>query len=821
MLRCNGKLRQLPLAVMLLSSSLAPVAFAQGVTTARAMAINIPAQSGVDALKSFVEQTRFQLIYSPDVVRGVTTNAVNGTMTPSEALKKLLDGTGITIVTTGANAATLQNASSDQRRSEEASPEPQVVTVAATRRNEPVQKIPMQVNVLPADDLARNGSTGLRDYMAGEPGVVVSSYGSASANGISIRGVTTGGDTVTTVGVYVDDVATGSSSAWGDGPRSALNMALLDLNHIEVLRGPQGTLYGAGAMGGVLKYVTNLPETDEFNGSATLSASATKGGGPSATENGVVNVPLKEGVAAVRVSAFREHFGGSVDAIGPAAGSNIDHGDTSGARASVLVTPSRNLTLRLTATTQNITRAGNDYVDYDPATSRPLEGDGIRSLAFAEPNSMRTNLFSADVEYDFGWARLNSITTSQRSDISTLEDLTSVYVPLLASIGMNFDSVGLDAKIVQRKTTEELRLTSKSDQHFEWLAGLYWNHEEIDGSDQTESVPAAGTPDVNLVTYSLPSDYREVAAYGDLTWKFDGGLSLTAGARVAQNRQRLDETSSGFLTGPDQELHGRSKDTSKLWLLTAGYAVDANNSVYVRGASGYRPGGANNGYFDSNGKPLAPLSFQPDTLTSFEAGYKGNLIDKRLQVEASVYRIDWHNVQQEQTINGIGVIANGGKAVVNGAELALKFRPLREWSLTASAAYIDAKLTEDAPGLGATSGERLPGSARFSGALSTTYDFALGGYAAYVGASEQHVGERNAGFVGSTSEPSYRLPAYWLTDLQAGIDFKHLRLALFLRNLLDAKAQQSANSTYQLYGGPALVSLMPARTVGMSLTVPF
>jgi outer membrane receptor protein involved in Fe transport len=158
---------------------------------------------------------------------------------------------------------------------------------------------------------------------------------------------------------------------------------------------------------------------------------------------------------------------------------------------------------------------------------------------------------------------------------------------------------------------------------------------------------------------------------------------------------------------------------------------------------------------------------------------------------------------------------------VRGAELTLGYRPDAHWTLGGNAAYIDAALTEDAPGLGAAAGARLPSSARLSGSVSASYAFELAGYASYAGLTQRYVGARNAGFAGSAALPLYRLPAYALTDLQAGIDFKYASLALFARNLFDRRAQLAADSTVQALGGPVWVSLARSRTLGATLTVPF
>ena len=209
-----------------------------------------------------------------------------------------------------AQAAQPAGAASAPAAAASAGEAPQTIYVTASRRREPAREVPMQVDRLSTEDLEKSGAKSLIDYLADQPGVDVKNAGGAGLGAVSIRGVTTGDQTISTVGTYIDDVAYGSSSAFAAGSQTALDMSLLDLNHIEVLRGPQGTLYGAGAMGGVVKYVTNEPDTTELSGKVSVGASATKGGGAGNTVSGVVNVPIKEDVAALRVAAFHDHEGG-------------------------------------------------------------------------------------------------------------------------------------------------------------------------------------------------------------------------------------------------------------------------------------------------------------------------------------------------------------------------------------------------------------------------------------------------------------------------------------------------------------------------------
>jgi outer membrane receptor protein involved in Fe transport len=697
----------------------------------------------------------------------------------------------------------------------------QTIYVTASRRREPAREVPMQVDRLSSDDLDKGGAKSLIDYLADQPGVDVKNAGGSGLGAVSIRGVTTGDQTISTVGIYIDDVAYGSSSAFAAGSQTALDMSLLDLNHIEVLRGPQGTLYGAGAMGGVLKYVTNEPDTTEFSGKVAVGASATTGGGAGNTVSGVVNVPISQDVAALRVAAFHDHDGGWVDVLGAAAGKNANKGDTSGGRVALLVEPGAHFHVRATALTQQITRDNSDYTDVDPSTGKPIDGWNERTQVLREPHSIRTSLGSVDLEYDFGGARLNSITSVQRSKMSLRYDLTAVYAPLITQFfGYTPDSVGEDEHTSVRKTTQEFRLTSSAGGAVEWLAGLYWDKETGDLAQHVSNTGGGANAIPDLADLDLPSKYQELAGYGDITWNATSNLALTGGVRVAQNKQDFTQNASGPLVGGSLPT-AHSKETPKTWLATARYALTRTSNVYVRVASGYRPGGPNAVLDDpATGLPTAPTTFQHDSLWSYEAGYKGDLFDNTLSLESAIYDIRWHNIQQAYSVNGNGVLINAGNAEIQGFELGATWRPSARWSVVGHVSTIDGRLKDDAPGLG-SSGARLPNSPTLAASLGAKASFDLGGHAGWFGVSERYAGERNAGFDGSGTAPNYRLPAYWLTDVQSGVDIGHVSLALYVRNVFDAHAQLGASTAEMALGGPAQVELARPRTLGLTLTASF
>lgn len=639
---------------------------------------------------------------------------------------------------------------------------------------------------------------------------------------LAIRGITTGEDVGPTVGVYVDDAPVGSSTVYGGGAGLALDMGLLDLNHIEILFGPQGTLYGAGAMGGLLKYVTNQPDTEYFSGQVGTSFSSTWHGGLNNTTNAILNIPLKQDVAAVRLSVFNNHDGGYVDAVGGDAGSRINKGDTTGMRASVLVTPTNKLTFRFTATIQDINNDGLDLVDYG-MNGRPVFGDLKRNLYSSEAYHQSIQFYTADAEYDFGWARLNAISSYQTLYVNSPRDVTPFYQPIFAGQGQNFSAVRLANAIGTNKTTQELRLTSPGNQRVEWVAGLYYDHEHSDQNELLQAAPAGGNAFRPLEAIGIGTSYEEFAAYGDLTYNVTSRIALTAGVRVAHNEQTYDQNTSGPLVGNPATLPGSSADTSKTYMFTAAYKLTPTSNVYARIASGYRPGGP-------NALAISPITgmtipgqptFQPDTLWNYELGYKADLLDKRLSIAVAAYDIEWHSIQAFSAVEGFQQLVNAGDARVKGLELSGAFRPTPSWTFTAAMSATDAYLTSGDSGTGSKAGDPLPNTARFSATASANYNFQVGSHRASVGVDEQYVGMRHSSFASETTTPDFKLPAYAVTNLQAGIDFTHFNVSFFVRNLFNREALLSASTSYVPLGGDVLATVIQPRTIGVQLTAPF
>ncbi|WP_198970316.1 TonB-dependent receptor domain-containing protein [Xylophilus sp. ASV27] len=792
----------------------------------------VPAPHGFDvrggdlktALEAYTAQGGVQLLYKVDDVNGVATRGVKGELSPQDALARLLEGTAL-LTRRGDDGAIVIYAAAPAASAEtplETRPQAlDSVTVTATRRREPVREIPMQVNVMKAESLERAGAKNLADYVAEQPGVTMTSSGSVGGI-LTMRGLTTGPvQGIATVGVYVDDVATGLSSSGALAGFTPLDMGMLDLHHIEVLRGPQGTLYGAGAMSGVLKYVTNQPDTMEFSGSVKLGTSWTQGGGPGFTTSAVLNVPLKEDVAAVRIAAFTDRVGGSYDAVGPVAGRNVDRGHTDGARLSLLVTPTKELTVRLTGTMQDVKRKGLGFEDIDKRTLRPWELDRTRQLSSREPYSNSTQLFGADVEYDFGWARLNSITSAQDVKITNSVDLTPLYGPVVTAMGLPVASVPLASEVGQHRISQEFRLTSRSGTAIEWLAGIYLNRERGSNEGNISANLNGGLGNKSFLTSTQSSRYREEALYGDVTWNVTPALSFTGGIRVAHNSQRYGSNQSGTLVGPvDASAAGTSSESPTTYLAAAKYTLSETSTAYFRAASGYRPGGPNVLKADTDRNIVQPM-YKSDSLWSYELGYKADLLNRTLSLETALYDIEWRDVQQPTRSGGFVFVTNAGGARVRGAELTLNWKPAKDWRLSANGAFIDATLTEDAKGLDAKAGTRLPQTPRFATTLGAMRNFSIADHPAYFGVSARYTGKRDAGYPGSSSIPSIPMPAFTLIDLQAGIDFQRFTVSAYVRNLTDKRGILSIDTGRAANPNLVQAALAPSRTIGVSVNVPF
>lgn len=696
---------------------------------------------------------------------------------------------------------------------------PEEIIVTARKKAERLIDVPQSVTALSADDLARLNATQFRDFANTIPGLQFTTT-SVGQNQVSIRGVTTGLSGSQTVGIYVDDVPYGASGSYAQAGTLALDQALYGLDHVEVLRGPQGTLYGASSLGGVVKYVTALPNTRDVGGEIQLGVSSTRSGGVSSNAAASVNVPILEDRAALRLNGYFSRDGGYIDNIGIDK-RNVNRSKTYGGRADLLLKPMDRLQIRIVGAAQDIGTQGAATVDYD-FDGRPRFGDLRQNRLVAEPFDQKFRLASGVVTYDFDAFNLTSVSSYQSVRSVIRQDYSGLYVPLLGSFGIPVGSVGLTAQTSTDKFVQELRAQSTNSGQVQWLMGAFYTDEDNLQHQTIGATNPDGTPfPLVLGDVRLPNTYKELAGFGNLTFQLSPSLQVTGGLRYARSKQTYEQIGSGLLIGSIPKAS--SDESVTTYLVNAQYKFSPNANAYVRFATGYRPGGPNAILFDPvTGDPLAPPTFGSDRLQSYELGYKAQTRDRTFAVDLAGYYIDWRDIQVVTARNGLGVVANASAgAHIYGADLTATLRPTAELTFAGSFGYNHAALAGDDPDLGGRDGERLPNVPRVTSSLTADYVMRDVRFAPRVGATIRYVSKRNASFNASQGFPQYELDGYASFDLRAGATLGPIDAQVFARNLFDRRGQLSADTRLSLFGGPAQVAVLQPRTLGLSLSSRF
>jgi iron complex outermembrane recepter protein len=697
------------------------------------------------------------------------------------------------------------------------------VIVTATRRSESIQNVPGQVTALTSGTLDQINARDLNDFAGFVPGLSFSSTG-PSTNLLVIRGITTGSQLSSATGVYLDDIPIGASTSNGVGYQS-LNVNAFDLNRVEVLNGPQGTLYGATSLGGTIKYITNAPDLKAFGLDVGVQVSSTQHGHIDHAYTGMLNIPIAD-IAAIRFDGYQVYDSGY--AKDPIYGrDNQGWARSEGGRVAVLLQPSDQLEIQLRASTQHIPSESANVAFRNPVSRQPTYGVYDQAYPTFQPSDYSLTLYSATVSYDMPWAKISSITGLQVNNGTSYTDNSLIYDAALGFLGAGTDPWSLYVNTTTKKFTQEIRLASHESTHFQWLLGGFLSNEKTSEIvDLFDNANPGGTFfGLSPFTSFLPSTYREYAVYADGTVFFTKQFELGLGVRYSRQKQAYDETVSGLLaTGSAKVLTppvATSDQSVMTYLINPKFHITDDVMVYARAASGFRPGGPNFVLSPGLGNP----TFAPDRLWSYELGEKSSFLDKRATLDFDIYDILWKDIQVTVSNGGVNQLENAGTARVTGAELSFNYRVLSALTLGGSAAYTNARLSSTAPVIGVHSvGVRLPLSPRFNFALIGTYDFDLvGGYTGSFNVTDRWVGERNAGF-GTLISPQYHLGSYNITDLKLSVRAPyHLEYGLFVRNVFDRAGEVSASVLADEYdpASPVPVVLAQPRTVGLSINYKF
>jgi outer membrane receptor protein involved in Fe transport len=708
------------------------------------------------------------------------------------------------------------------------------VMVTANRRREPEREVPMHVDAVQAATLRQLGAKNLNDYVSYQPGVFFASAGGTGQGELVMRGVSTGNQTSPTVSLYIDDVPVGGSTVYAASATFLFDPALLDLDHIEFLYGPQGTLYGAGSMGGLVKYVTVKPDLSGVSGNVGGDISNTNRGGMSYAEHASINLPLVKDKAAVRISAVDQHTTGVYQAVGETPAGGADRTHTKGARVQLEVDPVDKLTLNVTAMAQKIMANGLSMGDFD-LQGQPISGGPYnRALNHREPFTQTLQLYSFHAGYDFDWATLDWISSYQKFVNHSVQDYPDTFLGLLNLLGPEFgltqpmSSLYVDSQYTVHKASQEIRFTSRKNETLDWLFGLWLNRENVweQYALQGDNLPPPGS--TALIQQAVNARFEEYAGYGDLTWHIKPTLDLTVGARASGNTQRLANMEQGLFAGSPGGFreHMKSQDITKMITLT--WRPTDKDSYYARASTGYRPGGLQAPLQSTllGPNPNATNTFGSDNLESYELGYKGSYLDRHLNVGIDGYDIEWHHMQLYTFTLGNAIIQNAGDARIKGVEMQGSYSN-GPWELGASGAYTDAFTNNGAPQLGIQPNAPLPYSARWAGTVSGKYKFILAGTDAYIGAVVRASSHRNAGFDGDVSDPNFKLPGFMFLDFNLGVNLRGgTNIDFYVRNALNRQVpigtlNDEAVNFLATVGGPMLVQMSTPRTVGVAFNVPF
>jgi outer membrane receptor protein involved in Fe transport len=690
----------------------------------------------------------------------------------------------------------------------------ETVIVTASKRPEELKNVPMSVTVVSAADLEKLNARTVEDLLATVPGFSINEANPTHPD-LILRGINSGG-TGTTVASYIDETPFGSSSALANGGILSPNLDTYDLSRVEVLRGPQGTLYGASTEGGLIKYVTNAPDTTAYAGSVEVGGVDLQNGGSGGSARGMVNVPITDNLA-VRGVLFYAQTPGYIDNAFTGA-QDTNHLLNEGGRVSLLYQPLDKLSVRLTAMAQDIKAGNNDVEDVVLVGDGffPKYGDYIQKRTINEPAGVRDYHYNATVNWDLNWASLVSSTSYGLLHDFVVQDATAVYGADIQGF------VGLD------KFTQEVRLTSEGQGPFEWLVGGFYTNEEA--SLHQDIVTSFHGPLLFPGSFlELDSSYNELAAFANATYHFTPSFDLNVGGRYSRDNQHAHEFAGSPLLLPVPNF-GESSEDVFTWSATARYHLSDDAMIYGRVAKGFRPGGPN--LQPVGGVSGVPAFFGSDSLIDYEVGTKWILPDSNLSFDASVYLINWDNIQLLTLVNNTGVNTNGGTARSEGAEANVTWTPIDRVSFNLNGGYTDAYLTEDTDLLltGGRNGDPLPWSPKWSVAFSGDYRFLpTGSVTPYVGATLHYVGARHSDFTGELIQQAYgiphsqyRIPAYARLDLRAGVDWNDWNFEIYVKNLTDAKGV-NAFAPYGIsaasvdpggFLGAANVNVIPPRLLG-------
>ncbi len=755
------------------------------------------------------------------------------------------------------------------------------IIVTAARREQSLQDVALSVSALSGNTLQNLGAEGLADYFEFVPSVNIAhnTYGERGGQNIVIRGVanarlggTDASSLSSTTGFYLNDV-----------PITPVDTQLFDINRIEVLRGPQGTLYGAASMGGAVKLYHNRPNSSEFEGVVEATAEVMASGGEGGGLNAMLNFPIINDVLAARFVATMRNTGGYIDTIIPSLDTTVPNSiypvapplelertdssvfqqdtnssESKGIRAAVSYTPSDLLSVDVAVLWQKATT--DDMSQYNTAYSR----DRTKEVYMLEPKASEMTSTTLNVSYDLGSVTIHSDSGLYTRRFEETIDFTPVMFALGGASDAGLDyipALGILEGVFEVDTfTQEVRIQSNysgADSSFlgrlNWVVGAFFMDEQRDGSQilfapgwgvAAPSIPLPIVNDTYLAnTWDVQDENK--ALFFDVSFDITDRLAVAAGIRffdqsTDQSRPQLNPANTVI---PDESITGQAESDS-MPRFNVSYSLSDSMNIYGSIAEGFRLGGATlpidlastpeceSVIIDNNLQQFAAGSYSSDAVRTNEIGLKSGFADGRATLNVSAYQTDWTNLQQQVSLGNFPgstctrvLTANVGSATIEGFEAEFTTLLTDSLRIQASLSYTDAQIENPGEGVTVTSpGDRIQNVPDWSGSLIARYSVpinAMGGGDFFVQGDLRHLGERSS-VVGEPADPLLILDPYTLLGLRAGVTIldDSLTVALYVKNATDEIIESNAGGRFGVSGN-VLVNTAAPRTVGLTLSKSF
>jgi len=682
------------------------------------------------------------------------------------------------------------------------------IIVTATRRTARLQDVPLSVTAFGQEQLDDLGIVGYEGIAQNTPGIVVNrptqNFNNFTARGINTNGYSAGLQSA--VAIYVDELPISAN-----GNSTILDPNLYDVERVEFLRGPQGTLFGSNSLAGAMRIITKSPDLDEFEASASADLGLTGSHALRQRYNAMINVPIMTDELGLRVTGYYRNEDGWVDNIGTGI-KDSNSMEAYGGRAILLMRPSDRMTVKLLASYENSKPA-------DSALTNPALGKFVRNSDRPDLFQGKLTNYNVTVNYEFDFAELISSTTLSDYDASFYVDLAGTFAQ---AFPFALDAYGYDDLFVQ-----ETRLVSRTSGPIDWVAGFFYydKRRTVDFAYRStqeflDARGLTGLPDEYYQRFNSYTDQKEIAGFGEVTAHLSDSFWVTGGLRYGstevQSFTRGGGYNSNYLTFALFGVQNapltvteipyaaglKVKDDRLSWKASVSWKPVPELTTYATVSTGFRTPVVNAraglvSAIDPNDLVI-PDGARSDSVTNYEVGLKGRWLDGDLTANVAAYYIDWKNIQVQanRVSDSIQFATNIGAAESYGLEFEFVARPVDGLSLALNGSFNRAKVTDltdsEAAISGAELGTRLA-SPHFQGSGTLRYDFPIGdGKTAFASVNVSHAGSFPNQFPNVPGNPNAVSPTYdytqaWTnTNLYAGTKLGALNLTAYVENLFDS-----------------------------------